>query len=93
MSKLPQNMTIGEAYGPAVEVQTEEEARIYFEKLVERQIRFFDKSREEAQEQERMNIGYYAGYYDAETRNRVERLYKFAVGPNARQPVPHASTP
>jgi len=77
MMKLPDTMTIGEAYGPAMEIKTEEEAKEYFEALVERCMRG-GKSREESEKITRNNLGYYAGYYDNATRARVERLFSCA---------------
>ncbi len=38
----------------------------------------FGKTREEAEEIERANLGYWAGYYRPETRERVERLFRCA---------------
>jgi hypothetical protein len=34
------------------------------------------KTRQEAMDIERENLGYWAGYYDNETRERVERLFR-----------------
>ncbi|MEM7813265.1 MAG: hypothetical protein AAF532_17450 [Planctomycetota bacterium] len=51
------------------------EASAYFERLVERHMRCFGKSREEAERIERTNLGYYAGYGSHETRERVEDLF------------------
>lgn len=69
--------TIGDRYKPAMEMQTEAEADEYFEALVEHCMSF-GKTRKEAESIERSNLGYFAGYYDHETRERVERLYKCA---------------
>ena len=84
-------MTIGEAYGPAMEITTEEEAAKYFELLVERCMRF-GKSREQAEEIQKANLGYYAGYYSNEIRARVEQLFNCAhpiFGPIAQgKPTP-----
>jgi hypothetical protein len=71
---LPRKITIGEKYDPAMEVKTVEEARAYFERLVEHSM-MHGLSKEEAERNERINLGYYAGYYDLETRERVEWLY------------------
>lgn len=71
---LPRNIAIGEKYGPAMAFTTQAEADSCFEQLVEHTMSF-GKSREEAESIERQNLGYYAGYYDHETRERVERLY------------------
>ena len=74
--KLPDKMTYGETLGPAMEMKTQEEADEWFKALVERHIRLSPCSREEAEKTERSNLGYYAGYYDSETRERVEQLFK-----------------
>lgn len=80
--------TIGELYGPAMTITTQEEADAYFEKLVEGMIEFvkegmlyvpdFDprNCREQAIGVVRQNLGYYAGYYDEETNQRVQRLFR-----------------
>jgi hypothetical protein len=74
---LPADITIGDKYGPAMEIQSQEEADAYFEKLVAHAMRN-DRLRGEAEQLERRNLGYYAGYYGADTRERVERLFKCA---------------
>lgn len=75
---LPDRMTFGERYGPAMEVTTREEAAEYFNLCVERAMRVNPKlSREEAQAMERSNIGYWTGYYGGETAHRVRQLYEF----------------
>lgn len=71
---MQDNVTIGEKYGPAMEMTDQAEADAYFQKLVEHAMRF-GKTREDAEQQERGNLGYYAGYYGSETRERVERLF------------------
>jgi hypothetical protein len=55
------------------------DAEQYFAELV--RIHLLDApghSRERAEEVQRVNLGYYAGYYDHETRARVERLFDCA---------------
>ena len=53
------------------------EADAYFEGLVKHnQSVKPDRTRAKAEEIERSNLGYYAGYYDSETRERVERLFR-----------------
>ena len=78
MNKLPEKITIGDKYRPAMKIQDEAEAREYFEVLVQHSMEFFGKSREEAETLEKANLGYFAGYYDEETRIRVERLFMCA---------------
>ena len=75
--ELPDRMTYGEAYGPAMEVKTPEEAAAYFEALVVRSMRINKVSRAEAERVERSNVGYWTGYYDSETRVRCHELYGF----------------
>jgi hypothetical protein len=77
MNALPDKITIGEKYGPAMTFTDEREAYEYFEVCVEHTMRF-GKSRAEAEEIEKANLGYFAGYYDNETRERVERLFNCA---------------
>jgi hypothetical protein len=73
-NKFPDDITIGEKYDPAMEITHKEEASKYLEKCVEHTMRF-GKTREEAMEIELSNIGYYAGYYNQETANRVKELF------------------
>jgi hypothetical protein len=74
MEKIPDKITIGDKYKPAMEMINPKEATDYFELCVEHTMRF-GKSRKEAESIERQNFGYFAGYYDQETRLRVERLF------------------
>ena len=69
--------TTGEKYGPAMKINDQKEADDYFEKCVEHTMSF-GRTREEAEGIERENLAYYAGYYDDETRLRVERLFRCA---------------
>ena len=73
--ELPKDLTIGDAYGPAMEITEQAKATEYFQALVDRQMQHFGRNREAAEEVERINLGYYAGYYDHETRVRVESLF------------------
>jgi len=74
MKKFPKKITIGKKYEPAMEITDPQEASEYFEACVVHTMGF-DKTREEAEKIERINLGYFAGYYDHETRLRVERLF------------------
>ena len=70
--QLPDKITIGEKYDPAMKITDQAEADAYFEVLVEHMMRH-GHDREEAERIERTNLGYYAGYgFD---RERVERLF------------------
>lgn len=71
---LAKDITIGDKYRPAMEIQTKEEADAYFQKLVEHMV-VRGHTRPEAERIERSNLGYFAGYYGEETRERVERLF------------------
>lgn len=67
--------TIGEVYGPAMEIKSQVEADAYFEQIVTGKMDREGLSREVAADMTRQNLGCYAGYYNAETRERVERLF------------------
>lgn len=71
------DITIGEKYGPAMEITDQTAADAYFEKCVAHCMGH-GATREKAEEIERINLGYYAGYYNNETRARVERLFRCA---------------
>ena len=72
---IPGKATIADKYGPAMEITEQTAADAYFELLVAHNMSF-GNSREKAEEIERANLGYYAGYYNHETRLRVERLFR-----------------
>lgn len=74
----PLKITIGDKYRRALGLMTEDEAREEFERLVQHQMASQGVSREEAERVERHNLGYYAGYYDTDVRERVEKLFKAA---------------
>lgn len=75
MNALPKEITIREKYGPAMEITDQAAADEYFDVLVAHSS-VFGMEREEAERIERINLGYFAGYYDNETRRRVEGLFK-----------------
>lgn len=75
MKIFSKHATVGEKYRPAMEVLTQKEADEYFEVLVQSTMEHWGKTREEAESLERQNLGYFAGYYGEETRERVERLF------------------
>jgi len=74
---IPSNITIGDKYDPAMKITEQANADAYFERLVQHCMSH-GKTRSEAEQIERSNLGYYAGYYDMETRVRVEKLFKCA---------------
>ncbi len=61
-----------------MEITDQAAAEAYFEECVQHNMIYGVKkhARSEAEKIERANLGYYAGYYDSETRERVERLFK-----------------
>ena len=70
-------ITIGDKYGPAMQITDQAEADAYFEKCV-KHCMSFGKDRVEAESIERQNLGYYAGYYSDEVRRRIEQLFRCA---------------
>ncbi len=74
---MERQITIGKKYGPAMEMTDQAQADAYFEECVQHTMSF-GKSREEAEGIEKQNLGYFAGYYSHETRERVERLFRCA---------------
>lgn len=72
--RFPEVITIGEKYGPAMEIEDPHLATQYFEACVQHYMRF-GISREEAERIERTNLGYYSGYCNRATQARVERLF------------------
>lgn len=67
--------TAGDRYGPAMEITDEAEAQEYLGRLVAENMANSKNSLEKADHIERENLGYYAGYYNEETRRRVENLF------------------
>lgn len=73
--RFPKQMTFGEKYGLAMAITDQADADAYFEKLFNERI---TSRREEAERIERSNLGYFAGYYDTDTRIRIEQLFRCA---------------
>lgn len=73
---FPEKITYGDMYNPAMEITDPAAATAYFERCVEHAMRWFGKTRREAETLHRANLGYWAGYYGQETRLRIERLFK-----------------
>jgi hypothetical protein len=67
--------TIGELYTPAMTIETQEEADEYFNALVEHNISRYGTDPIKAINIEKSNLGYFAGYYDNETMERVQKLF------------------
>lgn len=88
--QFKREITIMDKYGPAMTITDPAEAARYFELCVEHTQIFFGKPREIAEEVERSNLGSFAGYYDHETRRRVERLFRCVhpfLGPAREEPT------
>lgn len=66
-------LTYGECLEPAMEITDPEDAAQYFKDYVA-----FIEPRDDdmiAESMAKENLGYYAGYYSTDTRERVERLF------------------
>lgn len=74
---FPEKITIGEKYDPAMKIDNKEDADMYFERCVEHTMSL-GYNRYEAEDIEKKNLGYYAGYGSNETRKRVESLFMCA---------------
>jgi hypothetical protein len=77
MDDFPREVTIGDKYGPAMEITDQAQADAYLERCVAHTMSW-GRTRNEAEKIERSNLGYYAGYYSDATRERVERLFRCA---------------
>lgn len=73
--EFPKDITVQEKYDGAIKIITEEDADKYFVGCVLHTRKYSGVSVEQAIIIEKNNIGYYAGYYDRNTRIRVEDLY------------------
>jgi len=73
--ELPLDATAGELYRPAMKVTDPEEARAYFERLVERRMRAEGCDRARAELVERQNLWSFAGFYADHTPERLRRLF------------------
>lgn len=67
--------SFGDLYDPAMEIKDQDEADAYFSDLVDRHITIFGSTKESAEYTERVNLGYWAGYYDWDTRVRIKKLF------------------
>ena len=63
-----------ELYGPAMEITNSEEADAYLKELVNYYVELGNPP-DRAEDIVRTNLSWYAGYFDHETRLRVERLF------------------
>lgn len=74
--KLTKGMTVDQIYAPAMEITGQSEADDYLAAIVCHLVEDWGKSIAEASQIAKKNLAYYAGYYDSETRERVERLFQ-----------------
>lgn len=74
-----ESLTYGECLGPAMKITSEDDARQYlaaYTAFIQRHLDAVPRPDGMTAEQiARANLGYYAGYYSDETRERVERLF------------------
>ncbi len=75
---FPEHISMGNKYAPAMTIEGQAEADAYLDRCVDHQVRAFGATRADAEAIERSNLGYWAGYYDHATRERVERLFRCA---------------
>lgn len=90
MKEWDEKTTIGDKYHPAMKITDQAEADAWFERLVKHNMDNTTHDRARAEGIERSNLGYFAGYYDHETRLRVERLFRCThpiFGPASAGPV------
>lgn len=75
-----ETMTIGDCLLPAMAITEQEDADQYYKDYVAFIQKHFDKEppSNEPEQVARINLAYFAGYYDHETRDRIERLFNCA---------------
>ena len=75
-----ESLTYAECLGPAMEITDQSDADQYFSEYVTFVQKYLDKEPRSdgmtAEQIAKANLGYYAGYYDDETRIRVEELFQ-----------------
>ena len=75
---MKRHPTFGEKYEPAMLITDQKAADDYFEQIVTHSMKVHGLSRVQAEDLERQNLGYIAGYYGSPVRARVEALFKCA---------------
>lgn len=75
-------LTYGDCLKPAMEITDPEDAKQYLTEYVKHIQKYLDtKPRDDqmtAEDIAKINLGYFAGYYDNDTRERVEKLFTCA---------------
>jgi hypothetical protein len=78
--KNKETLTYGEALCPAIEIRDREEAQEYLRDYAAFIQKYLDKEPHPqgrtAMQIAKINIGYFAGYYDSETSRRVQELFE-----------------
>lgn len=70
-------LTLGEALDPAMEITTKVEADLFLLDYMDYLAPFNkEMDRYDLENLAKYNIGYYSGYFDIETRKRVEELFE-----------------
>lgn len=71
------SLTYAESLGPAMRITDPEDAKQYFNDYVAFTASNFEDASGKFTPEEvcRINLGYYAGYFDRETKERVEKLF------------------
>ncbi len=75
LDEATEAITLGDAYGSAMDIDNAVDAGIYLRALVRYIERVGPATQTSAEIQARGSLGYWAGYYDHETRQRVEELF------------------
>lgn len=68
-------VTYGESLAPAMKITEQEDADNYLSVLIRYQEREGKVDHAEATRITKINLGYFSGYYNAETATRVNRLF------------------
>lgn len=89
---MKDQITAREKYDPAMRITDQQEADAYFKECVQHQLRInLGLTPDIAEDIERQNLGYWAGYGTLETRARIERLFKafHPILPSTDNPQPN----
>ena len=70
------NVYVEKLYGSAMQITDQEEADDYLELLINYNVLHYKQTREFAEQIVKKNLGYYAGYFQRITQERVFKLFK-----------------